>query len=158
MGYFYFSFNDLKKQDTPAMLRSLIKQLCLQRCDTHESVKILMTKYRDMDRDPPIAILEHTVTDVMKDFVATFKVNWCARWVPDWQARDISRQSLSHSKYYTWQCSFSVYESKRKGYWRCFWLSLGWAFESCYWSVSSSTRGWCWYWFTHNPRIIQSEV
>lgn len=74
LGYFYFSFDDSKKQDTVAMLRSLIKQLCLQRRDIPESVKNLMTKYKDMDRDPTVAILERTATATMEDFEATFIV------------------------------------------------------------------------------------
>ncbi|KAK1242542.1 hypothetical protein MKX08_005354 [Trichoderma sp. CBMAI-0020] len=73
VAYFYFSFSDLKKQERDGMLRSLIKQICCQRPNSPESVRKLK-EYRSQDTQPPTAVLEKSLLDVMCGFSATYLV------------------------------------------------------------------------------------
>ncbi|KAH6849839.1 ankyrin repeat-containing domain protein [Chaetomium sp. MPI-CAGE-AT-0009] len=67
LAYFYFSFTDTKKQNVPAMLASLVKQLCSRRPDTPQPIKDL-ARYKERGERPNTPMLEAALTATMRGF------------------------------------------------------------------------------------------
>lgn len=73
ISFFYFSFNDIRKQSTREMLSSLIKQICYNRPDTLERVKQLR-KYMDNSQTPGLDVLETTLISTLYGFTSIYLV------------------------------------------------------------------------------------
>ncbi|KAE9376195.1 hypothetical protein N431DRAFT_404374 [Stipitochalara longipes BDJ] len=67
LAYFYFSFNDSKKQDVVEMLSSIIKQLCCRRPDTPGCVE-LFHQIRTLGQRPDQKTLEKTLLAAVHGF------------------------------------------------------------------------------------------
>jgi Cdc6-like AAA superfamily ATPase len=68
-AYFYFDFNDERKQDPELMLRSLLRQL-LQRSDTiPEGVDALFSSSEKLEQQPPL----HAVMEMTRQMLQEFK-------------------------------------------------------------------------------------
>ncbi|KUJ13873.1 uncharacterized protein LY89DRAFT_753194 [Mollisia scopiformis] len=67
LAYFYFSFNDGKKQNVVEALSSIVKQLCCRRPDTPEAVEALR-QYKTSGQRPDQKTLEKTLDAVLHGF------------------------------------------------------------------------------------------
>ncbi|KAI9754954.1 MAG: hypothetical protein M4579_004490 [Chaenotheca gracillima] len=68
IAYFYFDFNNVAKQSTVNMTRSLIVQLCRQTPDTPQSLQDLYDQSQGGHRDPPMSGLETVLAELVKGF------------------------------------------------------------------------------------------
>ncbi|KAH7350622.1 hypothetical protein BKA65DRAFT_242529 [Rhexocercosporidium sp. MPI-PUGE-AT-0058] len=73
LAYFYFSFNDEKKQTTVGMLESIIKQICCCRPDTPLSVKAL-EDLKARGHRPDIETLQKVLLETLKGFSRVYVI------------------------------------------------------------------------------------
>src|SRR5277367_6572381 len=73
IGFFYFSFNDVEKQNTVGMLGSLIKQLCCRRPNTPQPLRDLGL-YKEQGQRPDMKTLVNTLAATICGFSDVFLV------------------------------------------------------------------------------------
>ncbi|MCJ1360232.1 MAG: hypothetical protein MMC33_010235 [Icmadophila ericetorum] len=74
IAFFYFDFNDTKKQNPENLIRSLIKQLSGQSTNTPETLNTLYSRSQDGQQQPTTDDLESTLQQMVKDFHQVFFV------------------------------------------------------------------------------------
>ena len=72
--YFYFDFNDTKKQRHDNLIRSLVVQLSMQSTNTPEALNMLYSRYQDGQHQPTIDDLATTLQHMLGGFHETFLV------------------------------------------------------------------------------------
>ena len=72
VAYFYFDFNDAKKQRHENLLRSLIVQLSMQSVKTPEVLNSLFARSQDGRQQPTSDALTLTLQHMVEDFQQTF--------------------------------------------------------------------------------------
>lgn len=72
--YFYFDFNDARKQDPELMLRSLLSQLLQASSKVPESIEDLFSACGDGQQQPPLHSLLQVLSLVMQDFTHVYIV------------------------------------------------------------------------------------
>jgi hypothetical protein len=73
VAYYYYSFNDEKKQTVDGMLCSLIKQLCCRRPDTPAPL-LALREYKDKGHRPDKKSLENTLAATFRGFSDVFLI------------------------------------------------------------------------------------
>ncbi|KAG4441669.1 hypothetical protein IFR05_002876 [Cadophora sp. M221] len=73
LAYFYFSFNDEKKQNTAGMLESIIKQICCYRPDTPPSLKAL-EDLKARGHRPDLVTLQKSFSETVQGFSRVFVI------------------------------------------------------------------------------------
>ncbi|KAL2267118.1 hypothetical protein VTJ83DRAFT_4395 [Remersonia thermophila] len=71
--YFYFTFSDATKQNAPAMISSLVKQLCCCRPDTPRPINDLV-RYKERGERPDLLTLEAAFVAAARGFSKVFIV------------------------------------------------------------------------------------
>jgi hypothetical protein len=66
LAYFYFDFQDTKKQDVIILLRSLIRQLCAGETKLPEEVHKLHDRYKPTGHTPTLEELTSTLYAVIR--------------------------------------------------------------------------------------------
>jgi hypothetical protein len=77
--YFYFDFNDTKKQRYKNLIRSMIAQLSMQSANTPEALNTIYCRYQEGQQQPTIADLVLTLQHMLGDFHQTFIIPRCPR-------------------------------------------------------------------------------
>lgn len=70
--YFYFDFNDSRKQSHEDLLRSLIEQLSVQLIDTPAELNAVYSRFQDGQQQPTADALTSTLQHMLKYFDQTF--------------------------------------------------------------------------------------
>ena len=73
-AYFYFDFNDARKQDPELMLRSLLCQLLQRSFAVPKGVDALLSVCEDGQRQPSLHALLEVIPQVMRQFVHVYIV------------------------------------------------------------------------------------
>ena len=73
LAYFFFDFQDARKQKSEAMLRSLVAQVCGSRPDIAEPLAEL-SRLRDLNQQPSLDSLERALIASCADFSRVFLV------------------------------------------------------------------------------------
>ena len=72
--YFYFDFNDARKQDPELMLRSLLSQLLQASSKVPDSIKALCSACGDGQQQPPLHSLLQVTSEMMQNFTHVYIV------------------------------------------------------------------------------------
>ncbi|KAH9217695.1 hypothetical protein DL95DRAFT_295034 [Leptodontidium sp. 2 PMI_412] len=73
LAYFYFSFNDDKKQTAAGMLESIIKQICCCRPDTPSSLKAL-ENLKARGHRPDLTTVQKALSETLQGFSRVFMI------------------------------------------------------------------------------------
>lgn len=74
MAFFYFDFNDAKKQQSENLVRSLIVQLSAQSSTIPEALNALYSKHHDGQQQPSKVSLVETLRQICMEFQEVFIV------------------------------------------------------------------------------------
>lgn len=70
--YFYFDFNDIKKQSHENLIRSLVAQLSLQSSNTSDALNMMYSRCQEGEEQPTTDALELTLQLMLGDIRQTF--------------------------------------------------------------------------------------
>lgn len=74
VAYFYFDFNDRKKQDPELMIRSLVSQLSQQCVRILPGLDVLFTSCESGQRQPSLDALLKVLQELVNDFPCTYLI------------------------------------------------------------------------------------